>query len=104
MTSTPARASPGREEDDAAAASTPPSSPPSPADADADFDPRAERMAEEEKRLQQNAREEQAEERKRSLEWVKQGKGAQKEQFSKLMHLVEQSKVSSHVGKSTSQV
>jgi hypothetical protein len=91
MSSTPARGSPGVDAD--TMASTPPSSPPSGAGEDADFDPRAERMAEEEKRLRQQARQEEAEEKKRSLEWVKANKGEQKGQFNKLMHLVEQSKV-----------
>ena len=74
-------------------ATTPPSSPPPGAMSDKDYDPISERVAEEEKKLKAQARQEAAEDRKRSQEWSQAGKSEQKGQFNKLLHLVEKSKV-----------
>ena len=60
---------------------------------DKDYDPVTERVTVEEKRLQAQARQEAAEDKKRSQEWSRAGQSEQKGQFNKLMHLVEQSKV-----------
>ena len=60
---------------------------------DADSDPRSERVAEEEKRLKAQSKQEAAEDKKRSQEWSQAGKSEQKGQFDKLLHLVETSKV-----------
>ena len=93
MSSTPAATS-VTEDDPSASHSTPPSSPPSAEMSDKDYDPVSENMKEEEKRMRAEARREEADDKKRSRDWASAGQNQQKGQFNKLLHLVEQSKVS----------
>lgn len=75
--------------------STPPSSTPSSAMSreGSPANPVSDQMIAEEQRMQELAEKEDEADRKRTEQWNKAGKAEQKGQFSKLMHLVEQSKV-----------
>ena len=61
---------------------------------DKDYDPVSERMKEEEDRMRKDARREAQEDQKQGRDWASAGKKEQTGQFNKLLHLVEQSKVS----------
>ena len=61
---------------------------------DKNYDPISESMLEEEKRIQAETKRELAADKKRGQAWAQANSSEQKGQFGKLLHLVEQSKVS----------